>query len=737
MPSQFGGIAVDIPQGGSQFGGIPVQDNASQSSPNYGEDIEKSLGSGAGKTMANIGAEALVHPLTALANTVARPIVQGATRLGGAAYEGLGGQLSEPWAKLLTYPMGGDPDSNDEKFKQILATQAIPAAVKGISGMDMNYQPQTKPGEYASSVGSALPYAAVGLPPSSAVGMGLGSQAGKDIASQFTDNPKYQEAASVAGGGMGALVAPSAAAKATDLLKDESTSKTGMLGLPKGTTSPNEPVDVSVEQMKDLGTQAYKSAEAKGGIMGQQSFDKAVDDAVSKGGNQMIKGQAPPGTNYVIEVQDYLNKLKGTPTSLAELDKVDDFIRDKIGQAFRGGLNKQGADLLAMRDTIRAASKSVTAPDIVNPDAFSEWQRGDKIWTAYRVSKDIQDGIENAQNADVPSTAIKNFFKNFVKNEDNLAPLNNEEIAAAKQAAKYGIITRALKTAGSRLGGHIVGTTVGAIAGGLGGGGLGAAVGAPVGYMAGEAVTAPIAGLANARQAVRGENVINTISKRSEVQAAARAERGLPQITPSTAVKSTPLPAIATQLGASQQAQQKLKSNNNSIGEQNQQELQKLQFPAQPQPKPQSSLPDVKNFAKAESGDNPNAKNPNSSASGLYQFTNKTWNDMVMRYGKQTGINIGDKNNPQAQATMASLLAKDNIVSLQKTLGRMPTKPELYMAHVLGAHGASKLINANPNQEAIMMFPRQVFDANRGIFFSGKRPNTVAEVQNILSRKVA
>lgn len=150
-----------------------------------------------------------------------------------------------------------------------------------------------------------------------------------------------------------------------------------------------------------------------------------------------------------------------------------------------------------------------------------------------------------------------------------------------------------------------------------------------------------------------------------------------------------------------------------------------------------NAQPDVSNFAKAESNNNPNAKNPNSTASGEYQFTNRTWADMVAKYGKQTGIAIGDKNNPQAQATMATFYAKDNISSLQKSLGRMPSKPELYMAHVLGAQGAANLIKADPNQEAIMIFPRQVFDANRQIFFDGSRPRRVSEVQNILAKKVS
>jgi hypothetical protein len=142
-------------------------------------------------------------------------------------------------------------------------------------------------------------------------------------------------------------------------------------------------------------------------------------------------------------------------------------------------------------------------------------------------------------------------------------------------------------------------------------------------------------------------------------------------------------------------------------------------------------------IAKAESNNNPNAQNSKSSASGLYQFTNKTWADMVAKYGQQTGIKIQDKNDPAAQTAMVKLLAQDNINALNKSLGRLPTKGELYIAHVLGAGGTSKLLNSSPNQEAAMLYPRNVVDANRTIFYNGKQPRSVAEVYQLLSNKVA
>lgn len=701
----------------------------------YAEDAGKSAAAAFSKGVAG----AAVDPLGFLAS-FPRALAQGVTRPVGVGYQAISEPLGLPEmspevAHALTYPLGGDPESKQEQLKAAIVNKIIPAAVQQVTGMDMNYQPQTKAGEYGASVSGALPYMAQGLPPVNAIAMGLGSQAGKDVTGLFTDNPKYQEAGGVVGGGLAGLAAPKVAAGMKDLLADTSTSGTSLLGLPKGTTSPNEPVDVSPQQMKELAQPIYKSLETSGGLMGQVSWDKAVDDALSKAGDQTIKGKAPPGANYVIEAQDYLKDLKGSPTSLQDLDKVDGFLRDKIGQAFRGGLNKQATDLMAMRDTLRAASKNIAAPDIVNPQAFSEWQRADKIWSGYRTAKDIQDGIANAEYADVPSTAIKNFFKTFVKNEDNLAPLNDNEIAAAKHAAQYGIVTGALKAVSGRLTAGIAGGVAGAATGALGGGPLGAAIGGPAGMIAAKAVSAPLGALANSRQAARGKNVIQTIAERPEIQAAARAARGLPNaILPTVAAPL--MPAIPA-MGAALQAQQRLKSSGARVPAAEQVGLpQQPALPASPGPQT-NAAPDISGFSEAESGNNPNAKSQTSTASGLYGFTNRTWADMIMRYGKQTGLTLQDKNDPRAQAMMASLLAKDNIKELTPILGRMPSKGELYMAHFLGAKGAATLLNADPQKEAIMLFPRQVFDANRSVFFNGKQPRTVGEVRQLLNDKVA
>lgn len=88
--------------------------------------------------------------------------------------------------------------------------------------------------------------------------------------------------------------------------------------------------------------------------------------------------------------------------------------------------------------------------------------------------------------------------------------------------------------------------------------------------------------------------------------------------------------------------------------------------------------------AQIESGGNPNAQNPNSSAGGMFQFIDST--------AKQYGLE--NKFDPMASADAAARLARDNLGYLKQALGREPTAGELYLAHQQGAGGAAKLLAA-------------------------------------------
>lgn len=161
--------------------------------------------------------------------------------------------------------------------------------------------------------------------------------------------------------------------------------------------------------------------------------------------------------------------------------------------------------------------------------------------------------------------------------------------------------------------------------------------------------------------------------------------------------------------------------------------------------------------AAVESGFNPDAKASTSSATGLYQFTESTWLDMVAQHGAEHGLgaqaseitydadgnptvaNAADRQkildlrkDPQLAAAMAAELAKDNKTALQSSVGGRIGGTELYLAHFLGAGGAAKFLDAfrqNPTQTASSIFP-DAASANPGVFTdstSGK-PCTLQQV---------
>jgi len=118
--------------------------------------------------------------------------------------------------------------------------------------------------------------------------------------------------------------------------------------------------------------------------------------------------------------------------------------------------------------------------------------------------------------------------------------------------------------------------------------------------------------------------------------------------------------------------------------------------------------------AQIESGGNPNAKNPNSSAGGLFQFIDSTAN----QYG------LKNKFDPAAATDAAARLARDNQSFLSKRLGRAPTAAELYLAHQQGPGGAVKLLR-NPNAAAASATGNAAIALN-----AGKQGQTSGEFAN-------
>lgn len=146
--------------------------------------------------------------------------------------------------------------------------------------------------------------------------------------------------------------------------------------------------------------------------------------------------------------------------------------------------------------------------------------------------------------------------------------------------------------------------------------------------------------------------------------------------------------------------------------------------------------------ARRESSFDPRAKAQTSSAAGLFQFIESTWLTMVARYGAQHGMAaeaaeidmssgrprvadpaareaiLAKRFDPELAARFAGELTRENAAALEKSLGRPASRGELYMAHVLGAGGAARLVRAAADgaPDAAALFPREAA-ANRGLFY--------------------
>lgn len=126
-----------------------------------------------------------------------------------------------------------------------------------------------------------------------------------------------------------------------------------------------------------------------------------------------------------------------------------------------------------------------------------------------------------------------------------------------------------------------------------------------------------------------------------------------------------------------------------------------------------------------------------SSATGLYQFINGTWKEMLNRYGAKYGISPdAPRTDPRANALMGAEFIKENARRLSNVLDRPLTDTDLYAAHFMGAGGATTLLNSDPATNAATLFPRAA-SSNRPIFYQDGRPRSVAEVWGELDRRVS
>jgi hypothetical protein len=169
--------------------------------------------------------------------------------------------------------------------------------------------------------------------------------------------------------------------------------------------------------------------------------------------------------------------------------------------------------------------------------------------------------------------------------------------------------------------------------------------------------------------------------------------------------------------------------------------------------------------AAQESSFQPDAKATTSSATGLYQFIDSTWLAAVKQYGAKYGLgtfasqiqltdggtpHLADpvvrrqilelRKDPKVAAEIAAEFAHQNKTEVERALGRPASSTDLYLAHFLGAQGATavvKTIEHDGKAKAADLLP-QAAAANRSVFYDSAtgEAKTVAQIYQNFAAKI-
>lgn len=138
----------------------------------------------------------------------------------------------------------------------------------------------------------------------------------------------------------------------------------------------------------------------------------------------------------------------------------------------------------------------------------------------------------------------------------------------------------------------------------------------------------------------------------------------------------------------------------------------------------------IERIRRAESGGDANATNPNSSATGDFQFTNPTWTALRQQH-PELGLTADGRTDPAQSQVAAKQLATDNLAYMLAHGVQSPTEGQAYLAHFAGAPTATNLVQADPNTPISQIMSPQQIAANPFL-----RNMTAGQVQDWAAQKM-
>ena len=142
-----------------------------------------------------------------------------------------------------------------------------------------------------------------------------------------------------------------------------------------------------------------------------------------------------------------------------------------------------------------------------------------------------------------------------------------------------------------------------------------------------------------------------------------------------------------------------------------------------------------------ESRGKADAKNPHSSATGLYQFIDSTWLDSLDKYrpdlkqGRTRKEILDLRLDPEISREIGLRFTEGNIKGMQEA-GIKVTRGKVYLAHFLGLGGAKKLLSADPKARVDTVMSRAAMDANNRLLVKNGEPITIQQFINWAEKKM-
>lgn len=142
-------------------------------------------------------------------------------------------------------------------------------------------------------------------------------------------------------------------------------------------------------------------------------------------------------------------------------------------------------------------------------------------------------------------------------------------------------------------------------------------------------------------------------------------------------------------------------------------------------------------IAAIESSFRPGVRAKTSTATGLFQFTSRTWRVTLQSYGAKYGLNAeADRRDPLANALMGAEYIKENRRVLKKKMGRYASLADVYLAHLIAPRRVAALEDINPKASMAYLYPN-LAKYNYNIFYNKDgSARTVKEFKRYIGGKV-